>query len=278
MSRMAAAPVRQLLKQVAGSPRRSMMLAYGICRCREVAAMGRCRAKEASEQRWLPLQYPLAAAIMAGASTVSMLRCEEPTEPRRPVGRWRLEKVQSESMRPYFAGLGLPGFVARIIDHVPVELHISVEDKILTVVDRTLFGENCTTIELGGVEVEKETRNKRKKFMLSAFEDLSEGTSQLTVKCRLFQRGDGWYSLQSFAVLPEGSLRECYILKRPGAEDVVVTRVFSSLDGNAFARKEEGLEVQDSPRSGKTLQLLGGAGIVAGLLGAALCMISPKLS
>ena len=61
MSRMAAAPVRQLLKQVAGSPRlvwlgrscifchltfpflkrRSMMLAYGICRCREVAAMGR---------------------------------------------------------------------------------------------------------------------------------------------------------------------------------------------------------------------------------------------
>ncbi|CAE7354638.1 NNT [Symbiodinium necroappetens] len=167
---------------------------------------------------------------------------------------------------------------ARIIDHVPVELHISVEDKILTVVDRTLFGENCTTIELGGVEVEKETRNKRKKFMLSAFEDLSEGTSQLTVKCRLFQRGDGWYSLQSFAVLPEGSLRECYILKRPGAEDVVVTRVFSSLDGNAFARKEEGLEVQDSPRSGKTLQLLGGAGIVAGLLGAALCMISPKLS
>ncbi|CAE7764030.1 NNT [Symbiodinium sp. KB8] len=230
---------------------------------------------------------------MAGAST-------EPTEPRRPVGRWRLEKVQSESMRPYFAGLGLPGFVARIIDHVPVELHISVEDKILTVVDRTLFGENCTTIELGGVEVEqlggvmeqcvrKETRNKRKKFMLSAFEDLSEGTSQLTVKCRLFQRGDGWLRgasrgtlLRDFPDVTSALLEEvilfCYILKRPGAEDVVVTRVFSSLDGNAFARKEEGLEVQDSPRSGKTLQLLGGAGIVAGLLGAALCMISPKLS
>ena len=29
-----------------------------------------------------------------------------------------------------------------------------------------------------------------------------------------------------------------YTLKRPGAEDVVVTRVFSSLDGNVFARKE----------------------------------------
>ena len=74
---------------------------------------------------------------------------------------------------------------------------------------RTLFGENSTTIELGGAEVEKpgakraaegtgmvrirslnmigfadrsckkawpprkETRNKRKKFMLSAFEDVS---------------------------------------------------------------------------------------------------------
>ncbi|CAE7736662.1 NNT [Symbiodinium sp. CCMP2592] len=217
MNRMAPAPVRRLLLQMSGPPR--------------------CRAKEASEQRWLPLRYPLAAAIIAGTSSVSVLRCE-PTEQRRPVGRWRLEKAQSESMRPYFAGLGLPGFVARIIDHVPVELHISVEDKILKVVDRTLFGENCTTIELGGAEVEKETRNKRKKFMLSAFEDLSEGTSQLTVKCRLFQRGDGWYSLQSFAVLPEGSLRECYTLKRPGAEDVVVTRVFSSLDGNVFARKE----------------------------------------
>ena len=39
--------------------------------------------------------------------------------------------------------------------------------------------------------------------MLSAFESAPEASgpnvgSSLTVKCRLFQRGDGWSSLQSF--------------------------------------------------------------------------------
>ena len=51
-------------------------------------------------------------------------------------------------------------------------------------------------------------RNRGKKFMLSAFEsvapDPSDGSGvvgyYLTVKCRLFQRGDGWSSLQSFLV------------------------------------------------------------------------------
>ena len=43
-----------------------------------------------------------------------------------------------------------------------------------------------------------------KKFMLSAFEtalgDRGTGGNALTVKCRLFQRGEGWASLQSTLV------------------------------------------------------------------------------
>ncbi|CAE7295526.1 NNT, partial [Symbiodinium pilosum] len=213
---------------------------------------------------WLR-RLPL-AVLAIGGGTMSGTQCEVAP---LPTGRWRLDKARSESMRPYFAGLGLPGFVARIIDHVPVDLHIRVEEKILTVVDKTLFGENSTTIELGGLEVEKETRNKRKKFMLSAFEETSEGLPELTVKCRLFQRGDGWHSLQSFTLLQEGSLRERYILQRPGESDIVVTRVFRSLD----ARPEQKESALSSPRSsGNSIRLLGGVGLLAGFLATALCV------
>jgi len=67
--------------------------------------------------------------------------------------------------------------------------------------------------------------------MLSAFKDTSEdGQQWLTVKCRLFQRGDGWQTFQSWAVLDEGRvLHERYRLQQPDKEDVVVDRFFYKL-------------------------------------------------
>eukprot|EP00434_Breviolum_minutum_P023115 symbB.v1.2.020392.t1/scaffold1715.1/size104970/2 len=185
--------------------------------------------------------------------------------PRRPVGRWRLDASKSESMRPYLTGLGMPGFVAGIIDRIPVELHISVEEGVLTVKDKTFFGENSTIITLGGEEVEKETRNKRKKFMLSAFESAPEAS--LTVKCRLFQRGDGWSSLQSFSVDPEGALQERYILKRPESEDVVVTRFFYHLGGlTAEAEEERGAAKTAYSGAGGKVGVVTGVGLLAILI------------
>ncbi|CAK9035620.1 unnamed protein product [Durusdinium trenchii] len=217
---------------------------------------------------WLAL-VPVAAC----SASVSMLLCDEGSattsgQPRAPMGRWRLDSSQSESMRPYLMGLGLPGFVAGIIDRIPVDLNISVEEGVLTVKDKTFFGENCTVITLGGAEVERETRNKRKKFMLSAFEDLSNGSPQLTVQCRLFQRGDGWRSLQSFKV-QEGTLQERYILKRPDSDDIVVTRVFKDLNSPKIPKGEQDL----CQHTFGSYRLLTGVGIFAVLASASICFV-----
>ncbi|CAJ1438056.1 unnamed protein product [Effrenium voratum] len=187
---------------------------------------------------------------------------------RDPCGRWRLDKARSESLRPYLTGLGMPGFVAGIVDRIPVDLQIGVQDGVLTVADTTFFGENSTTIALGGAEVEKDTRNKRKKFMISAYQDAPEGQTQFTVKCRLFQRGDGWCSLQSFAVQPEGTLRERYILKRPDADDIVVTRVFQTLEPAKHWKAQE--------RQGGSLYKLTGVGLFAGLAAVSVCFFSAR--
>lgn len=181
-----------------------------------------------------------------GGSSNKVTICEESkphVEKQAPAvcGKWRLDKSKSESMQPYLTGLGMPSFVARIIDAIPVDLEIKIAEGELSVTDKTFFGDNVTKITLGGAEVEKETRGKRKKFMLSAFEDLSsDGLRQVTVKCRLHQRGEGWYSLQSFTYLEDqGILRECYALYRPTGENAHVTRIFRSLEGASDKVSEE---------------------------------------
>lgn len=169
-------------------------------------------------------------------------------------GEWRLVRSRSESLRPFLAGLGVPGFVAFIVDPIPVELSIRRSASWLEVTDRTVFGENSTRVELGAEEIEKATRTKRKRFMLSATEEKdAEGRPQLTVRCRLFQRGEGWHSAQSWVAMADGGeaaefLQERYTLKRPGEEDVVVTRTFRRLgpSPSSGARDADGAVVQDS--------------------------------
>lgn len=154
---------------------------------------------------------------------------------RDQIGEWRQDCAHSESLGPFLRGLGVPGFAVRLVDAIKTDLSISCDGNVLVVVDKTLFGKNTTEVTLGAEEVERSTRTGRKKFMLSGFED-AEGW--LTVQCRLFQRGPGWLSQQSWKVREDGVLEEQMLLKRPGEEDVVVRRLFKPLGGRAKAKEQ----------------------------------------
>lgn len=174
--------------------------------------------------------------------------CEEKQSPESivstspQVGEWRLDRSQSDSMRSYLMALGVPGFAARFVDAVPVDLCIKRDGALLQVTDRTFFGNNTTVVQLGGPEIKKATRNKRKHFMLSAFEEEDpHGVTRLTVCCRLYERGDGWRSLQSWALLEDSEhLQERYVLQRPNDDDVVVNRVFRRIEGSQSINDRHG--------------------------------------
>jgi len=89
-----------------------------------------------------------------------------------------------------------------------------------------------------------------------------------------------WYSLQSFAWLEsEGILRECYILKRPGDDDVQVTRVFRSLDAVCRPGRQAVQSLQEKREGRPTpwyLQAAGGVGLAAGVLATAVCVLSGR--
>jgi hypothetical protein len=115
-------------------------------------------------------------------------------------------------------------------------LDITEEGGTVTVTDETWFGSNNTTVELGGAEVERSSKGGRKQFMLSGWEEGDE----LIVQCRLFQRGDGWYTQQRWRAMEDGSLQEVMVLKSPGEEDVLIRRAFDPLGGGADATGGEG--------------------------------------
>jgi len=182
-------------------------------------------ALKQAENRWT-LHFA-AAGFASFAATTSRPTLAETgvTGPRAEAGQWRQVSSQSESLAPFLLGLGVPSFAVFFVDAIMTDLDISCDGPLLRVTDKTWFGANTTEAVLGGAEVEKTTRTKRKRFMLSGFEN--EG--RLVVQCRLFQRGEGWLSQQSWKVRPDGMLEERMVLKRPGEVDVVVTRVFRRL-------------------------------------------------
>lgn len=145
-------------------------------------------------------------------------------------GAWRLDKKRSGTLLPYLKGLGFQEWSARLLDALPVDLKIVFKENNVEVVDETLFIKNTISAEVGGVEVETTSR-LQDVSMLSAFRDTSkDGLRWLTMKRRLFQRGDGWQTLQSWAVEDEGRvLHEHLILQRPNEEDVEVDRFYFKL-------------------------------------------------
>mmetsp|Transcript_64436 Transcript_64436/g.197101 ORF Transcript_64436/g.197101 Transcript_64436/m.197101 type:complete len:300 (-) Transcript_64436:64-963(-) len=162
-----------------------------------------------------------AASALALAAGRAALSCEEAVL-YPEVGEWRQDPSASESLVPFLNGLGVPRLAARLVDGIRVDLRITCDDGRLMVVDQTLFGSNTTEVVLGAPEVERKTRGGRKSFMMSGFEQ----DGRLVVQCRLFQRGDGWVSQQSWGVRGDGVLEERMVLKRPDQDDIIVTRVF----------------------------------------------------
>ena len=190
-----------------------------------------------------------------------------------------IDPQSSEGLCPFLKGLGMPGFICPAVGVLErsTELNItcvpagaaadasgaegegersrsSVER--LRVEDKTaLSSRNVTETTLDGEETEKATKTGRKRFMLSGTVETAPDTGAATsvVTCRLFQRGDGWYTRQERSLVPplppkkndedtDGvdtkrknkknekdslRLRERNVLVSPGKEDVIVDRYFT---------------------------------------------------
>ncbi|KAK3266203.1 hypothetical protein CYMTET_25156 [Cymbomonas tetramitiformis] len=139
-------------------------------------------------------------------------------------GTWTQTK-SSESLCPILRNLGVPGFVCPIIDRVHTTLDITCIDRQgdfnserfkpkVRIQDRTIFGTNFTEVSLDGEELEKLTKGGRKRYMLSGYlEQREDNSSAVVMQCRLFQRGEGWYTRQErFVVKETGELHERHLL------------------------------------------------------------------
>jgi len=155
-------------------------------------------------------------------------------KPRPQIGEWRRWKEESQSLGPFLKGIGAPAIATFFVDAILVKNDLSIqlkEENLLEVTDKTMLGSNVTSVQLGAEEKECKTRGGRKKFMMSAFETEEEGEERITVQCRLFQRGPGWYTQQSWIVDEDDVLRENMVLKRADDDDVMVKRAYRRLSG-----------------------------------------------
>lgn len=201
------------------------------------------------------------------ASKLDAARC-----PRELEGRWKIDAQASQGLCPFLKGLGMPGIMCPAVGLLErtTELTISCPGPTegesssggggaerVRIEDKTaLSSRNVTEVTVDGREVEKATKTGRKRFMLSGVvvESAEGGVGGATsvVKCRLFQRGDGWETRQERSLCAAGAaagdgskadseggkasrapapeparLRERNVLVRPGEEDVVVDRYFT---------------------------------------------------
>ena len=194
------------------------------------------------------------------------------------IGSWRRWKEESQSLGPFLKGIGAPAIATFFVDAILIRNDLTIqlnEDNILEVTDKTLLGSNVTKVGLGAEEVERSTRTGRKKFMLSAFEaEDDDGSDRITVQCRLFERGPGWYTQQSWIVDKEDVLREQMVLKRAEDSDIIVRRAYKRLSGPELSHKDGELvtKLQDTNNDKwtKTAVSLAGIGtvcLIAWLLG-----------
>lgn len=190
---------------------------------------------------------------------------------RPQVGKWRRWKEESQSLAPFLKGIGAPAIATFFVDAILIKNDLSIQiidDNMLEVTDKTLLGSNVTKVGLGDEELEKTSRTGRKKFMLSAFESYDmDGWNRITVQCRLFQRGPGWYTQQSWIVDNDDVLREQMVLKRADDCDIVVNRAYKRLtgpehvlgSGNSLSSTEA---VKNNQQWNKTIVGLAGIGTV----------------
>mmetsp|Transcript_49192 Transcript_49192/g.107251 ORF Transcript_49192/g.107251 Transcript_49192/m.107251 type:complete len:136 (-) Transcript_49192:383-790(-) len=108
--------------------------------------------------------YVACAALLFVEShrQTSWTRLEQPAP--QLLGQWRQDQSRCETLAPFLKGLGVPSIAAVVVDRIPVRLTITREGGSVSIEDRTFAGTNCTTVELGAPEIEKSTRNGRKKI------------------------------------------------------------------------------------------------------------------
>jgi len=200
-------------------------------------------------------------------------KCEEISETQtfsqlpKVRGTWQQDKSRSESLGPFLKGLGVPGFAVFFVDKVSTTLNIDYQQQeqevTLIATAKTLFETNITELVLGAPEKEKATRNKVKKYMISAQNDEDRS---VTISCRLFQRGDGWFTRQRWSRTEDGALQEEMILERPGEPVVVVKRYFVNKGQPSTLEAAGGQTKGDGERFGN-LKLAAGIVGVASLGG-----------
>ncbi|KAJ1631139.1 hypothetical protein T492DRAFT_998323 [Pavlovales sp. CCMP2436] len=209
----------------------SCLCARGVRLGRALTGHSTSRAMAGLPRAVLSLGLSVLSASAFYESTAERAQCDGAAhhELEPLLGVWLQIKPACESLCPFIEGLGMPGarYVCGIVDAVQVTLRISLADgDMCEIVDKTIFGRNSTRVQLGGGEVEAATRGGRKRYMLSGWRSEQNGVG---IKCRLFQRGDGWETLMERRVMPDGRLEESNTLRRPGLPDVVVRRYFSKV-------------------------------------------------
>ena len=118
---------------------------------------------------------------------------------------------------------------AKVTDAAHTTLRISCPTlQSLEVIDKSLLGRNSTAVSLDGAEVLKDTKNKRKQFMLSG--TMAGATS--VIKCRLHERGPGWETRQERFLHPEEpkTMVERNVMVSPGQPDRITVRYFTKMD------------------------------------------------
>lgn len=213
---------------------------------------------------------PLAFMCGFTVCATNAASCEEETPPLKypQVGQWTQDAEKSESLGPFLSGLGVPWFAVWLLDAaITTDIAIKFDGETLEIKDTTIFGTNTTIAKINAEEVEKPTRNGRKKFMLTAY---GEDGPTLTLQCRLFQRGPGWFTKQRFFVCDDGLLQEQFVLQRPDRDDVVVTQVFRRVCSMAEDEDLQPGQVPSDPLSSpntglaSTVILIGVAGLLGG--------------
>ena len=161
------------------------------------------------------------------------LRMDAARCPRELEGRWRVDKANSQTLCPFVVGLGVPAWTCPAIGLLERTTELTIrctsDDRAIRIEDKTaLSSRNVTEVTCDGVETEKASKTGRKRFYLSGATAPDSKTS--VVKCRLFQRGEGWETRQERRAVGENRLRERNVLVRPGEEDVIVDRFFDRVE------------------------------------------------
>ena len=199
-------------------------------------AFGLTSAPSANFGRHTAMELEAAADVVDQQLRRFGLRMDAARCPRELEGRWRVDKANSQTLCPFVVGLGVPAWTCPAIGLLERTTELTIrctsDDRAIRIEDKTAFSSrNVTEVTCDGVETEKASKTGRKRFYLSGAVAPDSKTS--VVKCRLFQRGEGWETRQERSAIGKHRMRERNVLVRPGEPDVTVDRFFDRVEERA---------------------------------------------